>query len=227
MSNEIHSTAIIDDNVVFGENNKILPFTIIHGPTRIGNNNIIGPHVVIGSPGSDTRNPRYDSSESEIEIGDNNIIRQFVTIEKPCYRDITRIKSNVYVMANVLIPHDTVLSDDVVVTPMTVFGGISTVLRGANIGLGCSIHQYSIIGHFSFIAMGSTVTKNIKPFSVYTVGKKARVNLYAIKKFGFMDHIDQITKYVIEGIEPHEEELLKMTEEFEKLHLDSKRGLYL
>jgi UDP-N-acetylglucosamine acyltransferase len=224
--NKIHSTAIIGDNVELGVNNEIGAYTVIEGPTKIGNNNIIGNHVVIGSPGQDTRNPRYDSTGRMIEIGDNNIIREFTAIQKPCYRDITRLGNNIFLMQSVHIPHDAILHDDVVITPMCVLAGISTVLRGANIAMGTTIHQYSVIGHYSLAAMGSAVTKNIKPFTIFVPGKNPRVNQYAVDKFGFKDYTDEIRKYVLEDINPTSDALMQITEEFAKLHVESKRPLY-
>ena len=104
--NEIHPTVILEDNVVIGNGNKILPYTVIYGPTEIGDDNIIGPHVVIGGPGQDTRNPRYDSSNAFIHIGNNNIIREFCAIQRPCYENITYIGNEVFLMQSVHIPHD-------------------------------------------------------------------------------------------------------------------------
>lgn len=225
--NKIHPTAIIGVDVELGINNEIGAYSIIEGPTKIGNNNIIGNHVIIGSPGQDTRNPRYDYSNCRIEIGDNNIIREFTSIQKPCYRDITKLGNNIFLMQSVHIPHDAVLYDDVVITPMCVLAGITTVLKGANIAMGSTIHQYSVIGHFSLAAMGSAVTKNIKPFTIFVPGKNPRVNQYAVEKFGFNDYTDEIRKYVLEDISPTSDEILKVTEEFSRLHVDSKRPLYL
>ena len=224
--NKIHPTAIIAENVILGDNNEIGAYSIIDGPTKIGDNNIIGHHVIIGSPGQDTRNPRYDSNESYIEIGNNNIIREFTAIQKPCYRDITIIGNNNFLMQSVHIPHDAVLQDDVVITPMCVLAGITTVLKGANLAMGTTIHQYSVIGHYSLAAMGSAVVKNIKPFSIFVSGKSLRVNKYALEKFGFIDFSDEIEKYVLNDVKPISESVLKITEEFDKLHIESKRPLY-
>jgi UDP-N-acetylglucosamine acyltransferase len=224
--NNIHPTAIIDSRVELGENNTIGPYTVISGPTIIGNNNLIGSHVVIGSPGQDTRKPRYDSSNSVIEIGDNNIIREFTAIQKPCYSDITKIGNNVYLMQSVLIPHDANLRDNVVVTPMCVLGGLTQVLDGANIGLGAKIHQHIVIGHYSLVAMGSIVTKNIKPFAIYLNGQPLRTNLYAIEKFGFSLFEDEIVKYVIEDVKPKNDLVYGIIEDFNKLHISSKRNIY-
>lgn len=224
--NKIHESAIIDDNVVLGNKNVILPNTIIYGPTDIGNNNIIGPNVVIGTPGQDTRNPRYDSSNCKIEIGDNNIIREFTAIQKPCYRDITKIGNNIYFMQSVHIPHDAIIEDDVVITPMCVLAGITTLKKGANIGMGATISQYCVIGQYSIVAMGATVTKNVKPFSRYIPGKPISLNSYAIKKFGFIEFSEEIEKYVLENIRPTSAKIIEIINNFEADHIKSKKQLY-
>jgi len=224
--NQIHSTAIIDDRVTLGTNNVIRPYTIILGPTKIGDNNIIGPNVVIGGPGQDTRNPRYDSNDCLIEIGNNNIIREFTAIQKPCYKEITKIGSDVFLMQSVHIPHDTILEDNVTITPMCVLAGITSILQGANIGMGSSIHQYSVVGQYSLLAMGSALTKNVKPFTIFVSGKPPRPNLYAIEKFEFLEFQDEIIAYVKDGKNPTSDRILKLTEKFEKLHKESKRTLY-
>ena len=225
--NQIHPSCIIDERVELGDNNQILPNVVIIGPTKIGDNNIIGPNVVIGSPGQDTRNPRYDSSNCYIEIGNNNIIREFTAIQKPCYRDITKLGNDVFLMQSVHIPHDAILHDGVVVTPMCVFAGITTFLKYANIGMGVSVHQYTVVGHYSIIAMGSALLKNVRPFTQYVPGKKPKVNKYMIEKYGYQEYIDEISAYVLEGVLPVNDTILKYAEEFERLHAESKRPLYV
>ena len=226
MKNEIHHTCIIDDKVKLGTNNKILPYTIIYGPTVIGNNNIIGPHVIIGSPGQDTGNRYYDSTNAKIEIGSDNIIREFTAIQKPCYRDVTKLGNNIFLMQSVHIPHDAIIKDKVVITPMCVLAGISKILEGANLGIGCQINQYNIIGQYSIVAAGATAMKNVKPFSRFIPNKKISVNHYAIEKYGFKDYTDEISKYVLEDQLPQSKLLLDIINEFELLHIESKRELY-
>lgn len=226
MNNKIHPTAIVDSNVTFGDNNTILANTIIHGPTKIGSNNIIGPNVVIGTPGQDTRNPYYDSNNCEIEIGDNNIIREFTAIQKPCYKNITKLGNEIYLMQSVHIPHDAILQDKVNIAPMSVLAGITILLKGASIGMGVTIHQHSVIGHYSMLGMGSAIVKNVKPFSIYVPNNPLRVNDYAIKKFGFEEYHEEITKYVIQNIDPVSKPIQSIVAEFEELHISSKRKLY-
>lgn len=225
MTNIIHPTAIIDDRVKLGDNNHIGPYSVVYGPTEIGDNNWIGPHVTIGTPGQDTRNPRYDSSNSRIVIGNNNIIREYTAIQKPCYKDITKIGNNVFLMQSVHIPHDAILEDDVVVTPMVVLAGITRLLRGANLGIGCSLHQYCIVGQYSIIGMGAPLTKNLKPFARFVPGKEISVNHYAIKKNGFGDFAEEIENYVLHDIKPHSREIAEIVNHFESLCKESGREI--
>lgn len=226
MGNIIHNTAVIGPNVRLGDNNEIGPYSVIYGPTDIGDNNYIGPHVVVGTPGQDTRNPRYDSSNCKIEIGNDNIIREFTAIQKPCYGEVTKIGNRVYLMQSVHVPHDARIYDDAVITPMVVLSGIVHILNGANLGVGCSVHQYSVIGHYSIVSMGSAVVKNVRPFSKFIPRNPPSVNYYAIEKYGFEKVKDQIEDYVLKGLIPSDEGLNIMINEYNNFALNSNRKEY-
>jgi len=216
--NKIHPTAILEGEISLGTDNEIGAYSVLRGPLVIGNNNLIGPHVVIGMPGQDTRNPRYDSSSCPIEIGDDNIIREFTGIQKPCYEDVTRIGSRVFVMQSVHVPHDAILEDEVVLTPMVVLGGITRILRGANLGMGCTVNQRSVIGQFSIVATGAAAMKNVRPFSRYIPNKPVSVNAYAIKKFGFEEQAEEISEYVLRGTRPTSPRILEIVEHYARMH---------
>lgn len=226
MANKIHPTVIIEGDVQLGDDNEIGPYTVLYGPLKIGNRNLISPHVTIGTPGEDTRNPRYDVSECPIEIGDDNIIREYAGIQKPCYRDVTRIGNRVFVMRGVHVPHDALIHDDAILTPMVVLGGVVRVLAGANLGLGCTIHQYSIVGHYTMIAMGANVTKNVRPFVKYIPGKPPSLNDYAIRKHGFTDVRDQIAACIDHGTRPADSRLQAIFDEFETLSRETGRKVF-
>lgn len=226
MANKIHPTVIIEGDVQLGDDNEIGPYTVLYGPLKIGSRNLIGPHVTIGTPGQDTRNPRYDASQRPIEIGDDNIIKEYTGIQKPCYRDITRIGNRVFLMQSVHVPHDAIIHDDVIVTPMTAMAGVVRILKGANLGLGCTVHQYSIVGQYTMIAMSATVTKNIRPFLKYIPGKAPSLNDYAIKKYGFAEVRDQIASYIDLGIRPADARLQAIVDEFETLSTETGRKVY-
>ena len=226
MTNAIHPTVILDGDVRLGQNNTILPYTILLGPLEIGDNNLVGPHAVIGSPGQDTRNPRYDSRHCSIRIGSNNIIREHVAIQKPCYEDVTQIGNNVYVMHGVQINHDAWIGDDVTLTGRAALAGSVHVLRGANVAMGCTVHQRCVLGQYSIAGMGAAVMKNIRPFSRFIPGKPISVNRYALEKFGFLDKEHEIRNYVLGGIFPSSPELAAIIKTYDTLHMKSGRDQY-
>lgn len=226
MTNSIHPTVIIEGDVTIGDHNEILPYSVLVGPLRIGDNNWIGPHVSIGTPGQDTRAPRYDSSSALIEIGDGNIIREYTAIQKPCYGSITRLGHRCFLMQGVHVPHDAVIEDGVVISPLVAMGGLVHLMEGANLGISCSVHQRSIIGAYAIVAMGAPVLKNVRPFSRYIPGKPISVNNYALQKFGFLEEEDEITAYVLSSVSPQSSRIRAIVGKFDALHAASLRGLH-
>ncbi|HJS87992.1 MAG TPA: hypothetical protein VJ779_21270 [Acetobacteraceae bacterium] len=224
--NRVHPTVIIEGDVRLGSGNVLLPYTILQGPLEIGDQNLIGPYTVIGSPGQDTRNPHYDCSSKRIVIGSGNIIREHVAVQKPCYEDITFVGNHVHLMHGAHVPHDARIEDHAVLTPGVAMGGLARVLAGANLGLGCTVHQRSVIGQYSLVAMGAAVTRNIRPFCRYIPGKPVQVNEYAIAKFGFEPHADEIRRYVQEGTPPASPPIAAIVAHYERLHLASRRRQY-
>lgn len=213
--NNIHPTAIIGSNVTLGDNNTIGAFSLIEGNTTIGNNNSIGPHTAIGVEPTDTKHIDFEFGIPKLIIGDNNIIREFSVIEQPCYEAESRICNGVFLMQGVHLSHDNILQDNVVVTNQCVIGGIAKILEGADLGMGCTVNQYSVIGHYSIVATGAPCMKNVKPFSRYIPNKPISVNLYALKKYGFMDYLEEITSYVMEEAQPTSERIKTVVDEFD------------
>jgi UDP-N-acetylglucosamine acyltransferase len=109
---------------------------------------------------------------------------------------------------------------------MVVLAGITRIMEYANLGMGCSIHQYNVIGPYSIVATGAAIIKNVKPFLKYIPGKPISVNKYAIDKFGFGEYIDEISAYVIDGKIPTSEKIGGVVERYRKYHIDSGRSEY-
>ena len=213
--NNIHPTAIIGQDVVLGDNNTIGAYTIIEGNTIIGNNNQIGPHTAIGMPATDTKQVDYGFETPHLEIGDNNIIREFCVVEQPCYEALSKIGNHVFLMQGVHLSHDNILKDHVVITNQCVIGGIAKLLDGCDLGMGCTINQYTIIGQYSIVATGAPCMKNVKPFSRYIPNKPISVNTYALKKYGFMNYLEEITAYVMENAKPTSNQIKAIVDEFD------------
>jgi UDP-N-acetylglucosamine acyltransferase len=129
-------------------------------------------------------------------------------------------------MDKVHIPHDAQVQDQVVITPMVVLAGCTRVLQGATLGIGCGLHQYTVVGQYAMIGMGAVVTKNVRPFSKFIPGRDVSVNDYALDKFGFEEHVDEIYKYVLEDRAPESDRVVALVEHYVKHHEKSSRDQY-
>ena len=129
-------------------------------------------------------------------------------------------------MQSVHVPHDATLEDQVVLTPMVVLGGLARVLKGANLAMGCTVHQYITIGQYSIVATGAAAIRNVKPFSRYIPGKPISVNEYAIQKYGFAEHAEEIRAYVLAGTRPSAAVVVDIVDHFESCLRDGKKETY-
>jgi UDP-N-acetylglucosamine acyltransferase len=224
--NDIHPTAIIEPTVIMGDRNKVLPYSILRGPLELGDDNVIGPHAVLGSDPADTRERNRDTRNLHVSIGNRNIIREFVSIQKPCYLEATRVASDCFIMQGASISHDVLIEDRVVITATVVVGGLSQILAGANLAMGCTIHQHTVVGHYSIVATGAPAIKNVRPFSRFIPGENVSVNEYAVKKFGFAALADQIRQYVLADENPRDPALAAIVAIYEDRHIASGRRQY-
>lgn len=169
--NIIHPTAIVEKSVSIGDNNYIGPYCYITGNTKIGNNNRFEAYCSIGTP---AEHRDFISQSGKTEIGDNNIFREFVTINSGT-KDVTIVKNRILMLRNSHIGHDSIVEDKVNISCNVLIGGHSYLMTGSNFGLGSICHQFSIIGAYSMIGMGTIITKKSKitPGNIY-IGNPAK-----------------------------------------------------
>jgi len=181
--NYIHPTSIIGDNVTLGVNNHIGPFCYIIGDTIIGNNNKFEAYCSIGTPPE--HRDYFNSKEGKTIIGDNNIIREFVTINAGT-KNTTILNNDITLLKGSHIGHDCVIEDKVNLSCNVLIGGHSYLMEGSNFGLGSACHQFSTIGAYSMIGMNSTITKNsnIIPGKIYvgSPSKLIKENILGLKR---------------------------------------------
>ena len=192
-TNYIHPTAIVDNTVTLGEGNYIGPFCYITGNTKIGNNNRFEGHCSIGTPAE--HREYFYNTEGHLYIGDNNVFREYSSINTGAISE-TRIGSNIILLTGTHVSHDCVLSDKITLSHNAVLGGHSTVMEGVNLGIGAICHQYSILGAYAMVGMGSVITKtsSIKPGGVY-VGSPAKYlkpNTVGLSRNGIDDTLLQV-----------------------------------
>lgn len=170
--NIIHPTAIVDKSVELGEGNYIGPFCYITGGAKIGNNNRFEAYCSIGTPPE--HRDHWTTIPFEVIIGDNCIIREYVTINSGTVNN-TVLGDNITMLRGSHIGHDAIVCDKVNLSCNVLIGGHSYLMEGVNMGLAAVCHQFSILGAYSMIGMGGVVTKSseITPGEIY-VGNPVR-----------------------------------------------------
>ena len=168
---------IIGADVEIGAGTWIGPHTIIKGATRIGNNNKI---YQFSSIGEDPQDLKYQGEKTYLEIGNNNIIREFCTINRGTTGDNgkTIIGNDNMLMAYVHIAHDCRIANHTIFANNATLAGHVYVDDYAVLGGFAVIHQFCHLGTHCFISGGSLVTKDVLPFV-----KVAGNDIYA-KAFG-------------------------------------------
>ncbi len=180
--------SIIGANVEIGEGTKIGPHVVIKGRTRIGRNNNI---LQFSSIGEDPQDLKYAGEDTVLEIGDNNIIREFCTLNRGTAQGggITRIGNNNLLMAYVHIAHDCVLGNNVIFANNASLAGHVIIEDYAILSGFAEIAQFCIIGTHSFIAAMTGIPKDVLPYvSVSGYHGKSTVyglNLVGLRRRGF------------------------------------------
>ncbi len=152
----------IDRDVVIGEGTRIGSSVTILSGTRIGKNCNIFPGAVIGAIPQDLK---YRGEYTTVEIGDNNTIREYVTVNRgTASKGKTVVGSNNLIMAYVHIAHDCVVGNYVILGNNTQLAGEVIIDDWAIISGMTGIHQFCRIGSHVMIAGGSLVRKDVPPF---------------------------------------------------------------
>jgi UDP-N-acetylglucosamine acyltransferase len=184
MSN-VHPTVIIEGDVTIGEGAVIEPFCYLRGPLVIGAGTRIYPHCVIGTGPEHKSRPEAGM----IRIGAGATIRELTVIQRGTGDRDTEIGDGCFLMDHVHIGHDSVLGPEVTIAPNVVLAGHTRIHRGATIGMSVTFHQFSTIGAYAMVGMGSIVTRDVPPFALVS-GNPARFrrfNTHAFKAAGLAD----------------------------------------
>lgn len=170
---EIGPYAVIGDEVEIGDGCRIEAHVNIQGPTRIGNNVKIYHSASVGC---DPQDLKYKGERSYLFIGDNTIIREYVTISRgtECGGLETRIGSNCLIMANAHVAHDCQVGNNVILVNSVALGGHVVVEDKAVIGGLSGIHQFCKIGRMAMVGACSKVVKDVPPY-VTVDGNPAKV----------------------------------------------------
>lgn len=161
---EIGPFSIIGENVEIGDGTKIMSSVVIDGWTTIGKNNRIYPGVTIGLAPQDFS---YKGQRSFVTIGDNNDLREYVTIHRAADEDgLTSVGNGNLLMANVHIAHNCRIGNQVTMANYAGLAGHTVVDDQAVLGGLVGIHQHTRIGRLCMVGGCSKINKDLPPFSI-------------------------------------------------------------
>lgn len=176
--------AIIEADVRIGKGSTIGPYAIIRKFTRLGEGNTVDAHAVIGG---EPQHVAFDGSETALNIGDNNVFREYVTINRAFMPGAeTRIGSNCFVMAYAHIGHDCVVGDNVTITNNVSLAGHVEIGRNAVMAGYAGAHQFTRVGRYCMVASYTKLTKDALPFMMIggTPPQHFRLNKVGLNRNG-------------------------------------------
>lgn len=200
----IHSTAIVSARAELGAGVEIGPYTIIGDHVSIHDNVSIGSHCNIQGPteigagcrffpyvsaGTDPQDLKFKGEESRLIIGERNVFREFVTINRGTAGGggVTTIGSDNFFMAQAHVAHDCHIGNRVIMANAATLAGHVTIEDDATIGAYSGLHQFCRAGRHAFVGGYSVVVKDALPYA-RTVGNHAKcygVNTIGLQRKGF------------------------------------------
>jgi UDP-N-acetylglucosamine acyltransferase len=177
----------IGADVELGENCELISHVLIHGRAKLGSNNRLFPFAAVGTEPQDIS---YKGEKTAVEIGDNNVIRESVTINRGTSKGggTTRIGSHTLLMAYSHIGHDSVIGDHVMLVNAATLAGHVTVEDWAVVGALCPVHQFVRIGAHAYIGGQTVVTKDVLPFAKCVTPRHTQtygLNAIGLERRGF------------------------------------------
>lgn len=178
---------VVDEHVSIGDGCELISHVVVSGHTTIGSNNRIFPFASIGHEPQDLK---FHGEPSEVVVGDNNTIRESVTINPGTEGGgmLTKIGNGNLLMAYAHVAHDCLVGNEVIMANNATLAGHVTVEDGAIIGGMSAIHQFLRIGRYSMIGGMSGIVKDIPPYCLTAGGYRpglAGLNLVGLRRRGF------------------------------------------
>jgi UDP-N-acetylglucosamine acyltransferase len=207
MSSEIHPSAIIARGAELDDDVKVGAFAIIGDGCVIARGCSIAPHAVlernvhlatnvkigVGSVlGGDPQDLKFKGEETTVEIGEGSVVREYSTINRGTAESMkTTVGRGCFIMSYVHLAHDCHIGDGVIISNTTQLAGHVTVEDKAILSGVSAVHQFVLIGKYSFIGGCSRVAKDVPPY-VKAVGNPVKLyglNTVGLQRNGFPDDV--------------------------------------
>jgi UDP-N-acetylglucosamine acyltransferase len=182
---EVGPNVIIEEHVKIGQGTKIYANAYLTGFTTIGRNNQIHMGAVIGHDPQDTGFSK--DTVSYIEIGDNNIFREYVTIHRGTKPDTKTIVGNEnFLMGGSHLAHNVTIGNNVIIANYACLAGYVTAGDRAFVSGGVMVHQFVTVGRLAMLSGNGRFSRDIPPFVVALERNRVEgLNLVGLRRAGF------------------------------------------
>ena len=204
MATQVHPTAVVHPEAELGVDVIVGPYTVIGPAVKIGDRSQLGPHVVVdgvttmgadnivigqANLGGPPQDLSYKGEATQLEMGDRNTVREFVTINRGTVKGggITRIGNDCLFMACCHVAHDCDVRDRVIMANCVLLAGHCLVSQGVNISGAAAAHHFVTIGAHAYIGGMTRINQDVPPFMLLE-GHPARVrgvNEIGLARAGF------------------------------------------
>ena len=177
----IHPTAIIHPSAKLGANVRVGPYAVIDAEVELGADCVVGPHVYLtgvtkigtgnhfhagGVIGDAPQDLKYQGEPTRVVIGDRNVFRENVTVNRATKEGATVVGADNFFMANAHIAHNCVVGNHVIFANGATLGGHAVVQDRAFLSGNCLVHQFCRVGTLAIMQGGSAISKDLPPFTV-------------------------------------------------------------
>ncbi|MHB1958189.1 MAG: acyl-ACP--UDP-N-acetylglucosamine O-acyltransferase [Acidobacteriaceae bacterium] len=174
-------------NVEIAEECELVSHVVVDGHTRLGCGNKIFPFTAVGIPPQDLK---YRNEPTRLEIGDRNVIREYVTISRGTKGGggVTRLGDDCLIMAYAHIGHDSQVGSHCILANGATLAGHVTIEDYATLGALSAAHQFCRIGRYAFVGGGSIIIQDVLPFSLTSAKRDAHafgLNRVGLQRRGF------------------------------------------
>lgn len=214
---------VVGPDVELGPNVRLASHVVVTGRTRIGANTRIFPFASIGHEPQDLK---YKGEKSRLEIGENNIIREHVTMNPGTEGGgmVTRVGNNCLFMVGVHVAHDCQIGDHVIMANNATLGGHVVVGDYAVLGGLSAVHQFVRIGPHAMIGGMSGVEHDVIPYGS-VMGDRARLaglNIRGLQRRGFSRDDLQAPRSAYHLLFAEKGTLMERVDDVAALHKDSR-----
>lgn len=209
---QVHSTAIVGDEVelsedvvigphcilegrvTLGPGTRLLHHVALHGPLVMGRRNVIYPNACLGYPPQDLKFD-HDRDGAGLVIGDENYFREGFTAHRATKDEPTTIGSRNYFMVNTHVGHDARVGDGVTIANNTPLGGHAEVQDGAMLAGNSGVHQFGRVGRLAMVGAGAILIQDLPPFCImHETRGVGSLNIVGLRRAGYGKHIGPLKR---------------------------------